>query len=193
MIKIPNYLERLKPLPEDPPYKEIYGFWGENFNAIVELFPVQNQLMVMPYDEQELIDGIHSSLAEDQGLIKVERTKTKEGNEFIYSIIKTYMGPKDGIQYFLRLQMLMKNKFYELCGFFNEYGITGYREATIFAKYREEKKENNMNGWTCDPYDSLFQKGNLMNLSEEQYYDRLFPKHPLTKCRELIEFVKNNN
>lgn len=193
MIKIPNYLERLKPLPEDPLFKQIYGFWGESFNAIVELFPVQSQMMVMPYDEQELIDGIHSSLADDQGLIKVERAKTKAGNEFIYSIIKTYMGPKDGVQYFLRLQMLKGNKFYETCSFFSEANNTGTRESIIMSKYLSEKKESGMNGWSCDPYDPLFQRGILMNISEEQYYDRLFPNHPLTKIREFVDYIKNNN
>ena len=195
MIKIPNYLERLENLPEDPSYYEIFGFWGEEFNAIVKLFPIKNQLDVMPYSEQELIDGIHESLAEDQGLIKVEKTKTSGGNEFIYSIIKTHM-KEYGVQYFVRLQMLVGNEFFELDGFFGEEGVTGQRDTVVFSQYlqnRKDKSKDPLDGWTCDPYDSTFQKGLLMNLSEEQYYDRYFPNHPLTKCRELVKFVKENN
>ena len=193
MIKIPEYLDELELLPEDPPYYKIYGFWGNEFNALVKLFPVHHQLDVMSYDEQELIDGIHNSLANDQGIIKVERTKTSGGNEFIYSIIKTHM-KEYGVQYFLRLQMLIGNKFYEINAFFGEEGVTGKRDAAIFAQYMENKKDKtSSDGWTCDPYDSTFQKGLLMNLSEEQFYDRYFPNHPLTKCRELIKFIKENN
>lgn len=193
MIKIPDYLKELEPLPEDPPFVKIFGYWGDEFNAIVKKFEIRNQLDVMPYDEQELIDGIHQSLGDDQGLIKVERNKTSSGKEFIYSIVKTHM-QEYGVQYFLRLQMLVGNKFYEIDAFYGEEGVTGSRDAAVFAQWMQNKKDlSSTDGWTCDPYDSTFQRGLLMNLSEEQYYDRYFPNHPLSKCRELLKFIKDNN
>ena len=93
-----------------------------------------------------------------------------------------------------QMQDFIGNKFYEINAFFGEEGVTGKRDAAIFAQYMENKKDKtSSDGWTCDPYDSTFQKDLLMNLSEEQFYDRYFPNHPLTKCRELIKFIKENN
>ena len=49
------------------------------------------------------------------------------------------------------------------------------------------------NDWMEDPYNKEFKKGVLMNKSEAKSFDKLFPNHPLTKCRELLEFIKDNN
>ena len=83
MISLPNCLEKLKPLPEDPADCQVYGCFEAEFNAIVKIYPI-NQLL--PYDDQDWIDGIHDSLDEDQGLIKVEKSKTTRGQKYIYSM-----------------------------------------------------------------------------------------------------------
>ncbi len=189
MIKLPNYLKELQPLPEDLSNQKTYGYQNQNFNAFVKVFPVLNMKSLMPADFVELVGGIHSALSDDQGLIEVNIiSSSKTGLPIVYSIIKTYLGTKYGVQYFLKLQLLANNKVYEINAFFGEEGITGVREATIMAKYNKMPAD-----WMQDPYDKEFKKGIRMNESEKIIYDFIFPYHPLTKCRELIEFIRDNN
>ena len=89
----------------------------------------------------------------------------------------------------------MKNEgAYDVCAFFTENGTTGIREATVFAKIKSTKiKDYKSEGWTFDPYNSSLKGDLLMNQSEKEGYDEMFPNHPLTKCREFVTFIKNNN
>ena len=55
------------------------------------------------------------------------------------------------------------------------------------------KTENNkLVGWFKDPYDESYTKGVLMNLSEKEEFDEIFPNHPLTEARAFIDFILNN-
>ena len=44
-------------------------------------------------------------------------------------------------------------------------------------------------GWTCDPYDEKIDRGALMNISEQERFDEMFPGFPLSMCRELVKFL----
>jgi hypothetical protein len=72
-------------------------------------------------------------------------------------------------------------------------GITGIRESSIANQLLQEGKitsgENGYENWSEDPYDSDFDKGTLMNKSENRIYDADFQKHPLTQARKLIERI----
>ena len=46
--------------------------------------------------------------------------------------------------------------------------------------------------WRFDPYDSDYKRGFLMNKSELEEYDELFPLHPLSMTREFVRTVLTN-
>ena len=51
----------------------------------------------------------------------------------------------------------------------------------------------NMDEWFKDPYNENYKNGLLMNMSEKSEYDVMFPQHPLSEARSLIEFILENN
>jgi hypothetical protein len=62
---------------------------------------------------QAVIDGIHNSLGDDQGLVEAEAAIL---NKCIYSIVKTKMEPS-GVQYCLTLHFDISGKYYIVTGF----------------------------------------------------------------------------
>ena len=47
--------------------------------------------------------------------------------------------------------------------------------------------------WERDPYEARRKKGFLMNWTEDEKYDDLFPYHPLSELREFVHYVIENN
>ena len=176
--------QQVKTMPEDPPGSVVIGKVTKFSHCIVLFYPI-SESDVMPFENpQFVIDGIHNCLSDNQGLIEVNsdrQDKTK-----IYSIVKTKMEPS-GVQYCLTFHFRILDEFYCVTGFFSENGITGEREATAFElACRDEIIKENMIGWGRDPYDRNFTKGFLMNLSEDEKFDKMFPFHALSETRRFI-------
>lgn len=151
----------------------------------------------MDFDDKEsLIKGIRSAMNENQGLICVDSGITKTNHKYIYSIVKTIEEPMMGVNYYLRMNIQYDKKIYELIGEFVEQGTTGMRDTVVSSMLISQgivKTEGeNMTGWFKDPYDDSYDKGILMNLSELEDFDKLFPNHPLSQAREIINFIVNN-
>ena len=73
---MPERYELLKSLPEDPPYTRSFGFQTPGALCYVITRPIPAG-SAMPFDDsRSVIDGIHQALADDQGLIAVEKGKT---------------------------------------------------------------------------------------------------------------------
>lgn len=138
--------------------------------------------------KQELIDGIHDCLGDNQGLIEVNAGKTKRGYDFIYSIVKTLRDDFMGAVYFLRMNIGNGEDLLEIQASFEEIGTTGGRESfcTILAEKAGLINMSDMIGWNEDSYDAEYTKGIPMNLSERSGVDALFPDHPLSQARELV-------
>ena len=49
--------------------------------------------------------------------------------------------------------------------------------------------EDIFGGWTRNPYDESVKDGALMNLSEQEEYDEMFPEHPLSMCRKFVKCI----
>ena len=47
--------------------------------------------------------------------------------------------------------------------------------------------------WKRDPYDANRENGILMNWTEDEKFDPLFPNHPLSEMRRFVKFVIENN
>ena len=180
--------QQVNTMPEDPPNSVVIMKESELSQCMVLIYPI-NKDQIMPFENpQTVINGIHNSLENDQGLIEVESI---ENNKGIYSIIKTKMNP-NGMQYCLTFHFKFSGMFYNLTGFFTEINITGKRDSTVYELARKDGIiKNNMDGWFSDPYDSKYKKGILMNLSENKKFDEMFPLHPLSETRKIIKDIIN--
>lgn len=193
-INVPQYFQRMKRLPDDPENSVAYGFQINTCNAFMMTYPINNK-NAMPYgDEQAIINGIHGVISQGQGLIEVKSGNTKGQRRYIYSIIKSKLEPS-GMQYNLTMHMDINEYALNIQVFCDEVGMTGMRESVIIEKLINEGvvKMPNMEGWFKDPYDSKFRKGLLMNMSELQEYDTMFPNHPLSILRNIVRFLIENN
>ena len=190
---IPADYQKLDPLPEDPEGCVSYGKQTESALCMVSIYPIDVEDAMDFNDTEALINGIHHTLAENQALIEVENGRRASGFPYIYSLVKTYNGEEEGVGYTLVLDFLLRpnRSVVRVQGFFQEYGITGVRDATVFARLSQDKGFSE-DSWCFDPYDPDSQASYKMNQSELAEYDELFPDHPLTQCRMLIRHYKEN-
>ncbi len=193
-INIPLEFKKMHTLPEDPANSVAYGKQTESSNCFLMMYPINNQ-NAMPYgNEKAVIDGIHQTLANSQGLIEIKSGMTKNQKKYIYSIVKSKLEPS-GIQYILTMHIDMNDHSINISAYFDETGITGFRDSSIMNKMLSEGKIElpSMKGWFKDPYDENYKKGLLMNTSEITEYDAMFPQHPLSETRRFIKYVIENN
>ena len=190
---IPADYQKLDPLPEDPEGCVSYGKQTESALCMVSIYPIDVEDAMDFNDTEALINGIHHTLAENQALIEVENGRRASGFPYIYSIVKTYIGEEEGVGYTLVLDFLLRpnSSVVRVQGFFQEYGITGVRDATVFARLSQDKGFSE-DSWCFDPYDPDSEASYKMNQSELAEYDEFFPDHPLSQCRMLIRHYKEN-
>ena len=77
-----------------------------------------------------------------------------------------------------------------------ELGPTGLREAVILPRYRNDgtveiTASGKFTGWCSDPYDPTFQADLLRNLAEDEKYDSMFPFHPLSRARRIMQSLED--
>lgn len=185
-IIIPAYYQQVDSAPEDPENSIPFAAQTEHASCFVLITPVDYSKS-LPRTQADLIDGIRKFLKDNQGFIKVET-----GNDYVYSIIKNLKDPS-GVQYTLTYQKFCKDFIINIQGFFEESGMTGLRDSTIFSIMKNESvfgsEEDPFEGWAQDPYDENNKIGARMNLSEKEEFDEKFPEFPLSLCREFINTV----
>ena len=145
---------------------------------------------------QGVIDGIHESLADNQGLIEVKSGKTKRGYDYIYSIVKSLReedGLPMGVIYFVRMDIGFEGKIVEIYANFEEQGTTGLRESMAACMASNAGVcEMGSDKWVEDPYDSNYTHGARKNLAEKEGLDGFFPENPLSQAREFILAIVND-
>lgn len=193
-FSLPEYYHKIDVLPDDPKGTKAYGFMSENASCILTTYPIRPEDAMDYADEAGLIEGIHKSVDKDQALIEVGTGRTNWHKQYIYSIVKTLK--ENGVQYFVLLH-LQRFAEKDLCikAFYDEQGVTGQREALVYAMLQSDgtlDKLGGLNGWSVDSYDHSFKHDFLMNLSELEQFDELFPNHPLTLARQMIKQVVNS-
>ncbi len=193
-LDLPKEFQPVRNRPTDPVNCESFMMQNSNTAALLQIYPIEVGGAMPFQNPQSVIDGIHRSVKDDQALIEVENGMF--GNSaFIYSIVKTLHEQKfTGVQYFMLMHVLIDGQAFAVQGFFDEIGMTGARDNTVWpmlVKLKEIDPEKN-DGWWRDPYDKTIKKAYLMNISEEKRFDKLFPEHPLSVCRKLIGHIKNN-
>lgn len=193
-IVLPKEFIKVNSMPDDPENSSAYVKQTSNSINFIMVYPISKEAS-MPFDnEKTVITGIHGALGEHQGLIEVKSGITQNGKRYIYSIVKSKKQPS-GIQYVLTMHIDNSHNILNIQGFFDENGMTGFRDTTIMNKLISEGKivSPNMDNWMQDPYDLNYKKGLLMNASENAEYDSMFPNHPLSEMRMLIKYLVANN
>lgn len=168
---------------------------SNSLNVVSFFYPEKGHEMEFG-DVDGLIDGIHQSLADNQGLIESKSGKTKRGYDYIYSIVKSVGNGEEmpfGVRYFLRMDIGFDGKIIEIYGNFEEQGTTGMREsmAASFASNVGLCKMGS-DDWSEDPYDPDYKKGICKNLAEKEGLDGLFPENPLTQAHAFLHAVLND-
>jgi hypothetical protein len=182
--------QRLNRLPDDPEESVSLGKATPSAYCFAQIFPIITQ-DAMPYDyPEEIIDGIHRALANNQALIEVKCGQTSNGQKIVHSIVKTQMTPS-GVNYFVRANIFKKDSVFEVRATFEETGLTGQRDNAIFEVARQQGivSMDDTSNWMFDPYDPSFKRPYLMNLSEQEQFDEHFPEHPLTQARRFINML----
>lgn len=188
-VSVPDGYQQVRSTPDDPQDAVPLVKETDSSAALVFLYPMRAE-DAMPYDAPgTVIEGIHQAHGDDQGLIEVESGKTRSGNRYIYSIVKTMMGPV-GVQYGLTMDVEAVGGALHVQGFFDEKGMTGTRASVILAMLSSKGEVGpDMEGWARDPYDETHTRGFLANLSEAAEYDALFPDDPLSMARTFVTCV----
>lgn len=188
-LLVPAAYQQVNSMPEDPVGSVPLMTDTDFSTAFVMLYPMPAEY-AMPYDNpQDVIDGIHEALGDDQGLVEVTSGDTPSGNPYIFSIVKTKTG-QPGVQYGLTMDIGLGDVAVHAQGFFDEKGVTGIRAAAVFAALRNKGEVGpEMQGWSRDPYDGSRKKVFLMNMSEDEAYDAMFPEDPLSMARTFARCV----
>lgn len=165
----------------------------ENSVNVVSFFKQSRERAMDFEDLKGLIEGIHNSLSENQGLIEAKSGRTAQGNRFIYSIVKSVNNDKGGVNYFLRMNIENDGEILEVNGSFEESGMTGIRESIIagvadnLGICKLGSKE-----WCKDPFDDNYTWGIPKNIAEKEGLDSLFSTHALSMARELLLAMLEN-
>ncbi|MBP3295608.1 MAG: hypothetical protein J6M27_03420 [Lachnospiraceae bacterium] len=185
-VYLPDYFHKVASMSGDPENSIPYEVYTENAGCLAFISPVDYSKS-LPREREELIRGIRSFLSDNQGIIEV----TAENN-YVYSIVKNLKEPS-GVQYILTYQRFCKDFIVNVQAFFEEMGTTGIRDNVVYMMCQNEKMVGNdqdpFAGWVRDPYDESISTGALMNISEQERFDELFPGFPLTMCREFIRCI----
>ena len=196
---IPAWFEAMRSMPGDPEDSVPYGYVSEGTKSFLLVAPVSDRAVMPFHDPGSVIDEIHQTLREDQGLIEVDSGITRSQRRFIYSIVKTVRRMR-GVLYTLTLQLEQdgpEDSARQIRGFFEEAGATGARDAMVYALLSRQGlvrvTEDDIAGWVKDPYQETYTFGIPMNLSEEARFDALFPNHPLSETRRFVKTVIYNN
>ena len=127
------------------------------------------------------------------GLIQVDYTDLDD-YKAIRTVFKIPQEP-EGMVYLASLTIPFKTCSYVIKIQAPEIEMIGSRDSIISDRLRQEgiitTGESGLQNWISDPYHKTFEKGTLMNKSEEAVYDVEFEDHPLTQARKLITQIEN--
>jgi hypothetical protein len=182
---------------ETNPKKQVWEHPGHAAVLSLHFFDIPPDIPVRLAD-QTALRGYYRSLIQAQhgGLVEVSVGVLADTRiSVVKTIFKLPRQPR-GMGYIGSLTVPFKHCSYVVKIQAEEGGMTGMREAVIADKLIREGKiapgENNIPGWSADPYDQTWKNGALMNLAEREEYDHLFPGHPLTIVRDGLKAAAGN-
>ncbi|MBR4737835.1 MAG: hypothetical protein IK051_09245 [Rhodocyclaceae bacterium] len=187
---IPEYFQQVDSTPDAPPQSVPFMTKSENALCLVIAYPIPPEFS-MPLDSEVLASLMYDEIDKNQGLIQVGA-----GKDHVFGIVKA-LKPEGGIQYILALERHYdEDTILRIQGFFDEEGITGLRDTTVYELCRREgtvgSEDDPFCGWREELYDDSYAVEAQKNLSEEEKYDEMFPAHPLSMCRAFVRTVTSS-
>lgn len=194
-----------QPVPKELPGwgKRAYIGFGKGtyaMSGIMMSWPVTDQESLPLTDTAELIKQFHHDMDDHQGLINAKCGLTPKGNRYAYAIRKMFFEDEDGnpqgpTDYELNFNIRINGKIHFINGSFQSRDkVPGNREAMLYLMtLGSSELQLEAEQWNSDPYDVNRKKGFLMNWTEDEKYDGLFPYHPLSEMRRFISYVIENN
>jgi hypothetical protein len=169
----------------------------DDYPAVLTLnfFNIPPDLPCLPSNIEVLRPFYRKLLTQNKGGLIEVSTLLVENVPGVKTIFKFPLEPK-GMSYLGSITLPFKNCSYVVKMQAYEEGITGMREAVIGEKMTREGKiismEEGAERWSIDPYDPEIKEGTLMNLSEKEEYDFIFPEHPLTFIRNKLKALQES-
>ena len=194
VFNMPEGYQKLKDLQDDPDNCINIGKQTSRANCFVQYFPIPFESS-LPYEKESVIKEIYETIPDYQSVIEVNNGFTSKGYRYVYIITKIMLKPH-GVKYTLILNIYYGKVSLCIQGEFEEIGMTGERDAFIFELMQREGEVtmngDKIEGWFYDPFEENKTHSCKMNLCEQPQFDKTFPDHPLSQCRELIRITVEN-
>jgi hypothetical protein len=149
------------------------------------------------WNDSDSVREVHRTFARESGLGVIEIEKIAvDGCAAVRSLFKAAQQPT-GRKYLGFLEMPFQDCHYVFRVACHETGPTGIRDTSILMKllgsghvvFDEETRSTG--GWLDDPYDPHERGDMTRNRSERPEYDSLFPNHPLTRARWVLDHLQH--
>ena len=193
-----------KPIREIPGWgKRHYIGFGKNtygMNALLITWPVTEKESMPLTDTNAVINIGRSQVAANQGLIDAKCGVTPKGNRYAYIIRKAYRTDEDGnkewpVQYLLALNMRINGKIHFIDSSFGPNEELGDIRKNVLRIMSCGSRDLKLTAdeWERDPFDPESTEEFLMDWTEDEKYDALFPYSPLAELRGFLRYVVENN
>ena len=193
-----------QPIKEIPGWgkRQYIGFGKRTFgmNALLITWPVTEQESMPLTDTAAVIANCRTEQVDNQGLIDVKCGVTPKGNRYAYIIRKMYHTDEEGnrqwpIQYLLGMNIRINGKIHFIDSSFGPDEELGdiRRSALSIMSCGSRDLKLAADQWERDPFDPEVKEGFLMDWTEDEKYDALFPYSPLSELRGFLRYVIENN
>ena len=146
-------------------------------------------------DRVDVVRAFYRRLASAPGLAIIEiETPIIQGRRCVRSIFKAPQQPT-GMTYLGSLTLPFRDFSYVLKVASVEQGVTGVRDAFVFADLLKRgavstSDDAGIEGWMEDPYDASLRAPFMRNRAESREYDAMFPQHPLSRARHVLDHLQ---
>ena len=200
-----DYRNKLnQPVPKELPGwgKRAYTGFGKGtpfMSGICMSWPVTESESMPLNDFADLINKFHADMDEHQGLIYAKCGLTPKGNRYACGIRKMRFADNDGnlgpVNYELGFNIRLNGIIHFIdASFQSRDGMPGYRGGTLDLMSRGSSELRlDVDHWVRDPYVAEHKNGLLMEWTEDEKYDDLFPYDPLSEARRFIRYLVANN
>ena len=157
--------------------------------AFVTIDTIERKFSFFQMDRFRFIDCLYKSLEDTEAIIEVLNSETKDGNEYIYTIVKNKT-ESNQVLYVLKMQVQYEEFILNITGRFESIMHKDHRDLLIKDKLHTKDKID----WVGferahDPYNLNHDNSLFMKVSELYAYDSEYENHPLSLCRLLVDHI----
>lgn len=169
-------------------------------NALLITWPVTEKESMPLTDTNAVINIGRSQAVANQGLIDAKCGVSPKENRYAYIIRKVYRTYEDGnkewpVQYLLALNIRINGKIHFIDSSFGSNEELGDIRKNVLRIMSCGSRDLKLTAdeWERDPFDPESTEEFLMDWTEDEKYDALFPYSPLAELRGFLRYVVENN